>query len=325
MRKPSDLERDARLDQLERELGPRLRGAWQRHVPRPEFAAELRHTLLTAAEARTPIRPNRLRTIRSRAWAALAAVLVVGAVAGTALFAYRPLTASADEQVLTQVQTEALGEFAAAPAGCQGAPGPDKLSGPPDPTQPDTNPTELSDKLAQALGVSGDRVRQAMLDTVRADMPASLPPDPMTAIAQQLGVSRDQVCSAFFDSKVIGIGFGFGGVAAPGGLPTGGLPAKPPATPAPPQGFLNLSSATNEQLSGPAQRLGVTPDKLRAAIQAAIPNQPPALPKPPNPDETINRFAQNLGMSPDRVKAAITQVEGPNRFYFAVPIPSFGK
>jgi transcription initiation factor TFIIIB Brf1 subunit/transcription initiation factor TFIIB len=41
--------------------------------------------------------------------------------------------------------------------------------------------------------------------------------------------------------------------------------------------------------------------------------------RPPNPDELINRFAQNLGVSPDKVRAAITQVEGPNRLYFVVP------
>jgi hypothetical protein len=40
---------------------------------------------------------------------------------------------------------------------------------------------------------------------------------------------------------------------------------------------------------------------------------------------SIARFAQNLGMSSEAVTAAITQVEGPNRFYFAVQLPDFGK
>jgi hypothetical protein len=30
-------------------------------------------------------------------------------------------------------------------------------------------------------------------------------------------------------------------------------------------------------------------------------------------------------MSEDRVRAAITQVEGPNQFYFAVPLPALPK
>jgi hypothetical protein len=45
-----------------------------------------------------------------------------------------------------------------------------------------------------------------------------------------------------------------------------------------------------------------------------------------SPDEIIRRLAQHLGMSEDKVRAAITQVEGNgSAFYFAVPLPKFGR
>jgi hypothetical protein len=62
------------------------------------------------------------------------------------------------------------------------------------------NPTDVSDRLAKALGVSGERLREAMIATMRTETPGSLPPDPLASIAQQLGVSRKQVCVAFTES-----------------------------------------------------------------------------------------------------------------------------
>ena len=198
-----------------------------------------------------------------------------------------------------------------------GAAGPVSIQGP-----TAASPTDLSDRLAAALGVSGDKVRQAMIDTIKAQMPANLPPDPVADIADQLGLPRQQVCSALFDPQN-GIGglvvhYGSGPAqnvkrsdelqlrAGPGG-----------------QAALDLSTATPEQLAGPAKTLGVTPERLAAAVKTTLSRPMPTPPTPPSEDEIITRFAQNLGMSTDKVKAAITQVEGPNQFYFAVPV--FGK
>jgi hypothetical protein len=88
---------------------------------------------------------------------------------------------------------------------------------------------------------------------------------------------------------------------------------------------INLGTETAEELSGPAEKLGVSPQRLLAAIKAAAPTPPPLPASPPNPDDLINRFAQNLDLSPDKVRAAIIQVEGPNRFYFVLPLPGSGR
>ena len=152
----------------------------------------------------------------------------------------------------------------------------------------------------------------------------------MAAIAQQLGTSRDKVCAAFFDpsSGVNGLALKkTSGMAPRVGADkvfvssnSAGAAATPPAIDT--SSVIDLSSATADQLSGPAKLLGVTPDQLLAAVRAAV-SAMPAPPAPPSEDEIINRLAQNLGISPDKVRAAITQVEGPNHFYFAVPIPNF--
>jgi hypothetical protein len=169
--------------------------------------------------------------------------------------------------------------------------------------------------------VSGDQVRQAMRQTLSAELPTNLPPDPMAGIAQQLGVSTEQVCAAFFNPQ------------SPGVVISGSLPDEKHVTSGGKMDSgavvgingtaINLNTVTADQLSGPAQKLGVTPDRLLAAVKASIPS-PPALPTPPSEDEIISRFAQNLGMSQEKVRAAITQVEGPNQFYFVVPFPGLG-
>jgi hypothetical protein len=69
----------------------------------------------------------------------------------------------------------------------------------------------------------------------------------------------------------------------------------------------------------------VTPERLAAAIHATLSKPMPTPPAPPSEDAIIGRFAQNLGIGEDKVRAAITQVEGPNRFYFAVPLPGLSK
>ncbi len=143
------------------------------------------------------------------------------------------------------------------------------------------NPTELSDRLGQALGLSGDRVREAMRQTVGALPP---PVDPLSRIASQLGVSVDQVREAF-------------------------------ANPDCPGQISIALRASASDVTGPAQKLGVSPERLAAAMTAAAP------PPPPSFDETINRLAQNLGVSSDRLRTAMEQVEGPHRLFLAVPAP----
>jgi hypothetical protein len=258
-------------------------------------------------------------------------VLVGGVALSAALFAARAQPVSAAD-VLGQLQAEALSVTVAgagpcgAPAGASGlhvsgeivldqreaSAGPTTIA----------SPTELSDRLAQALGVSGDRVREAMLATVRDTLPASLPPDPMTGIAKELGVSREQVCAAFIESHLSGV------MVTSDVVSRSGAPANQAAGPVvvPPDGknVINLSTPSAEELSGPAQRLGVSPDRLAAAFRqaaASLPTPPP----PPSPDEIIRRFAQHLGMKEDKVRAAFTQVEGNGRFYFSVPLPGFAR
>jgi hypothetical protein len=182
-----------------------------------------------------------------------------------------------------------------------------------------------------------------MVATIRADM--SAPPDPMASIAQQLGMSREQVCAAFFEGNGAITGFSVGS-GKPGELgpvldgPTGKSAVvveangKNPGTvdangkstfvTGPGENVLNLNTATAEQLKVQADKLGVSTERLRAAVQAAVPATPPP-PTLPGPDELIKRFAQNLGMPESKVRAAITQVEGNNGFYFAVPLPGLGR
>lgn len=85
-----------------------------------------------------------------------------------------------------------------------------------------------------------------------------------------------------------------------------------------------LQYLRRSMISAPAQKLGVSPERLLAAVKAAAP-PPLALEVPPSPDELVNRFAQNLGMSPEKVRAAIRQVEEPNRFYFVLPLRGSGQ
>jgi hypothetical protein len=273
-------------------------------------------------------RSARVLHLPARAWATGAvAVLIIGIAGGGALFANQAQTASAAE-ALYQLQVEAVG------------PGPDVGIGPCGPANAEppvrdaaiavqagagdgggpvtigaSDAAQLSDRLAQALGVSGDRVRQAMRAAIGPDLPSKPPPDPIGGIAKQLGVSTEQVCAAFSNG------------AASGGFTIGQHVSKSGGTAAPSTVLniggtqINLDSNDPNQVSAPAKKLGVTPERLLAAIKAATPTPPAVPPSPPNSDELIDRLAQNLGMSPDRVRAAITQVEGPNRFYFAVPLP----
>jgi len=328
------------LEMLEAELGPTLRASLGGDEPRPGFAEDLRRQL-NAMPLEPARRRARLTLVGRRVWAGLAAIVVIGVASSVALMASRPQPASAEE-VMSQVQAEAVTVMSTGAGPCRGgaglgdvgmaithasgggpvgggAPGPVSL-------QPATtgSPTDLSDRLAAALGVSGDKVRQAMIDTIKAQMPSSLPPDPLADIADQLGLPREQVCSALFDPQN-GIGgfvvqYGPGPADAQNGNKSDALRMYGGPNG---QQRIDLNTATPEQLAGAAKALGVTPERLAAAVKATLSKPMPTPPAPPSEDEIITRFAQNLGMSTDKVKAAITQVEGPNQFYFAVPV--FGK
>jgi hypothetical protein len=339
---PSRLDLDENLEQLERELGPELRSALRGHSIRPEFVRSLGQELATLPVSS---RRRRLWLIPRRAWAALAAILVVGLASSTAVFALRPQPASAEalselqnEAVSMVASTNAVGSCGEGIAGgaamrvtiAEGSPGngsglvvaqgsQSDGSGPVTVSTGGQASSDLSDKLAQELGISGDKVRQAMVETMRSMMPTSLPPEPIQSIAQQLGVSRQQVCTAFFDgqSSVGGIGIHQSSGKDAKYLDVHGAGA--------PNGGLDLATATPEQLAGPAQRLGVSSQRLADVVHkvvADIDATPP--PPPPNKDEIIDRFAQNLGLSADKVRAAIVQVEGTKTFYFGVPLPKLG-
>jgi hypothetical protein len=318
MAEPSEYEFDQRLAELERDLGPVLRRLHTDPDVRPGPAR---------AQPKLPTRPL-LPFVGHRRWTAMAALLVGGAIVGLALVAARPQPANASE-VLDKLQAEAITGMVAAPVpGC--GPSPDKgasnssdvfafqASSPAGaPSGPTTlaNAGDLSEKLATALGVSGEQVRAAMLATVRADLPTSLPPDPMAAIADRLGVSREAVCSAFLEGDGAITGFRVGA-----GLPKGDELLSSDAH----VNVIDLGTVSADQLKVQAQRLGVSPDRLLAAVKAAVP-PPQPLPRLPGPDEMIHRFAANLGLPEDKVRAAMVQVEGNNGFYFAVPLPGLSR
>jgi hypothetical protein len=195
----------------------------------------------------------------------------------------------------------------------------------------------VSDRLAKALGVSGERVRDAMVATMRAELPGSLPPDPLAGIAKQLGMSREQVCMAFAESGSPDLvittgstGNGESGAHQRMMLNLNGAPDGKASPPEPglhidrfeegkctqfcAQDGLDLGTASTDQLSAAAKRLGVSPEKLQSAVRASLPTTTP--PPPPSPDEIVRKFAHNLNLSEDKVRAAFTQVEGPGIFYF---------
>lgn len=316
----STRELDERLTELERELGPRLRSVYRGMPLRAGFARELGNSLIAAKP------PPALRIVSRTAWAALAATVVGAMVVGVAVFAYQPQTVNASD-VLGELQNEAIGLQAFAPGPGCGAAGAQKTTGgaviavqtgsASEPSGPVTvsNASDLSDRLGAALGVSGDRVREAMLATMKTSMPP-MPADPMELIAKQLGVSTEQVCTAFASSGEPSPNVGF---TVSAGKP--GQDANGPVTAMGVNGksAINLDTVTADDLKEPAAKLGVSPERLVDAVKAAAPQKP--LPAPPNPDELIHSLAQNLGMSEDKVRTAITQVEGKNGFYFAVPLP----
>jgi hypothetical protein len=327
----TDVELDERLSELERDLGPALQAAYRSGAIGADSAARIRTRAFSSGAAPRPSRPW-LRVVGHRAWTALAATLVGVVVVGGAVFANRPQPVSA-ANVLDQLQAEAYGVMQDGGGPCPRpgdartgvgavmiqapAPGSGKAAGPGAGPVTAANANELSDKLASALGISGDRVRQAMVATVRADM-GPMPPDPMASIARQLGKTPEEVCAAFFDPAQSGGDQQIVRETATS-AGSGGQDPRTEAELRVAGKVIDLNNPTPEQLNAPAQRLSVTPEQLRAAIRASLPSTPP--PPPPSEDQIIARLASNLGISEDKVRAAIMQVEGSGPFYFVVPLP----
>src|SRR5579871_4408652 len=209
--------------------------------PNARFSARLRAQILGAASARAG-RKRRLRLLTTRWGVAVAAgtvALIAGLGVIPAILAPSHVSAAA---VLASIQDEALGTagnalyIGAQVTGAQGAAGgnvvvvgfqsqapgtsgpavvatdgslPCPPAGPPSLHGPvavgpgeSTNPNQLSDRLGQALGVSGASVRDAMAKAILVEMPAPPLPlasggDPATRIAQQLGVDPQKVRDAF--------------------------------------------------------------------------------------------------------------------------------
>jgi hypothetical protein len=55
---------------------------------------------------------------------------------------------------------------------------------------------------------------------------------------------------------------------------------------------IDLDNVDTGQLSAPAQRQGVSPERLAAAVRAAMPPAQAAPPAPPSKDEIIGRLAR---------------------------------
>jgi len=170
--------------------------------------------------------------------------------------------------------------------------------------------TESTDRLAQSLGVTGDRLRQALEQSVPRPPPPPSIDDLANRIAQGLNVSADRVKQAFTPESGCGFVIPLDDALLP---PAGGAPRGPDGNPLPRPG-----QAGSERLNRIAQQLGVSPDRLRTVLRQVVPT-PPA--DAPRMDEVLNRLAQNLGVSPDRVRAAFTQT-GPNGMQgFEIPVP----
>jgi hypothetical protein len=212
----------------------------------------------------------------SRAALGFAVAVLVLTVGGAAIYeAARPPSATAGE-MLTRMQVEAQDGMSMA--------GPMDLAC--EPVGP--NPTEVTDRVGQILGVSGDRVRQAMrIQMVRG--PSGAPgapggaslPDPMGNLARELGVNREQLHQAFAD------------------------PACPERV------MIPFPGSQSAQYQRAAQRLGVSPERLAQAVRATAPLGPPGLERAPlSPDEMITRIASELGVTPEQFRSALQQAGG---------------
>ncbi len=298
----------------ERNIGQLLRQlaaepATDRHDPWPAIRARL--------PRRHPPRSAGLRSVPRLAWGAAAAAVVIVAIGGAAVLdAARPKSATAAE-ILDRMQYEAQGSVMMASdsaADCE----------------PIVNPTELTDRVGQILGVSGDRVREAMrIQTIQVAPPPGASGGP----------------GAGFGIEPIAVSIG--GPAAAGAAPQAGVPVpagvalegRGPlpdpmarlserlgvsreqihqafADPACPARIMIPfpGSSSDAQYQRAAQRLGITAQQLADAGRATAPLAPPGVPgterAPVSPDQLIQRIATELGVTPEQFRAALAQAGG---------------
>jgi hypothetical protein len=260
-------------------------------------------------------------SVRRLSWAcAAAAAVLLLAVGGAAIFdTARPRSATAAE-ILDRMQIEAQGVVMMSDpmaADCQAPP---------------VNPNEMTDRVGQILGVSGDRVRQAMRMQVFD-----------YRVQGQVFDYRRQ--GQVFDYRAPGAGASSSAPGSPGStfnievaprsagstfnIEVGGAgPVADPVNriaehlglskeqvqqvfsdPSCPDRFMIPfpSAHTNEWYRTAAQRLGVTPERLAGAVRATAPAPPGMERAPVSADERIARIASELGVTPEQFRSALQQ------------------
>ncbi len=251
------------------------------------------------------------RVLPRLAWGAAAAAVLVVALAGAAILdPTRPRPATAAE-ILDRMQYEAQG---GAMVGSQGSGG----------CEPIVNPTELTDRVGQILGVSGERVRQAMrVQMFRVAPPAGAPaPGPGNeAIYVPLPSGAPAGAGPQADATVpVGDAIYVNGplpdpmarLAERLGVSREQLqqafadPACPERVMIPFPGSIN-----SPQYQRAAQRLGITAQQLVDAVRATAPLPPPGVEgAPASPEQMIQRIASELGVTPEQFRAALEQAGG---------------
>ncbi len=265
---------------------------------------------------RHPPRSAGVRTVPRLAWGAMAAAVVVVAIGGSAVLdAARPRSVTAAE-ILDRMQIEVQGGVMTSSESTGGC-------------EPIVNPTELTDRVGQILGVSGERVRQAMqLRTIRVAPPgggSGAPPPaagsepvriPFEAGAPAPGAAGAQGNVMFFGGEA-------NQVTGPLPDPMGRLAQQLGvsveqvrqafADPTCPDRFMIRfpGSATDPQYVQAAQKLGITAQQLVDAVRATAPLPPPGVDRAAlSPDQMMQRIASELGVTPEQFRAALEQAGG---------------
>ncbi len=291
---------DRLMQQLAAEPTPERRDPW------PAIRARITR--------REPPRSAGIRAVPRLAWGAAAAAVVVVAISGASLLAAaRPQSATAAE-ILDRMQLEAQGGVMAT-SESSGA------------CEPIMNPTDLTDRVGQLLGVSGERVRQAMrIQTFRVAPPPGAPAGALPAAGSdtfQIPVPPPSGGGLPAQGNVL---YGVGeAVQQPGPLPDPmarlaerlGVSRERVqqafADPSCPERIMIRfpGSVDDPQYQRAAQQLGVTPRQLVDAVRATAPMPPPGGEGAPvSPDQMIQRIASELGVTPDQLRSALQQAAG---------------
>jgi hypothetical protein len=250
---------------------------------------------------------------------AVAAALFVMVVGGISLLeAARPRPATAAE-ILNRMQLEAQGAAISGPmeADCR---------------EPLPNPTELTDRVGQILGISGERVRQAMRIKFFVN-PAGRAPANGGFGTAPIAVAPAGGPASGAAVPVPGVPVGApAGVAvtvpgAPGGAPPDAVVFDPIgaiarelglsseqvkqafADPSCPDRFtIPFPGSADEMYRAAAQRLGVAPERLAHAVRSSAAAPPAGAERAPaSPDEMIARMAAELGVTPERLRAVLQE------------------